>query len=122
MAEQNGMNAKIGTQKLEVLQDAVQTLENCAAEAAEAGGHVTYYQMTTPFFVPEIEDFQGAARMLVVVADGGGNRVSRKPVYQAGGSTVGGKRRWAGGRKLVFRTRLRTSTWMGLRIVLWWLF
>ena len=43
MAEQNGMNAKIGTQKLEVLQDAVQTLENCAAEAAEAGGHVTYY-------------------------------------------------------------------------------
>ena len=70
MAEQNGMNAKIGTQKLEVLQDAVQTLENCAAEAAEAGGHVTYYQMTTPFFVPEIEDFQGAAHMLVVVADG----------------------------------------------------
>ena len=44
--------------------------ENVEAEAAEAGGQVIYYQMTTPFFVPEIEDFQGAAHMLVVVADG----------------------------------------------------
>lgn len=70
MAQRNGLDSKIGTQKLEVLQDAVQTLEGCAAEAAEAGGQVIYYQMTTPFFVPEIEDFQGAAHMLVVVADG----------------------------------------------------
>lgn len=70
MAQRNGLDSKIGTQKLEILQDAVQILETGEAEVEESGGSVAYYEMVTPFTVPEVEGFQGRISMVVAVADG----------------------------------------------------
>lgn len=69
LAEQNGMSKRLGTQKLAVLQSAVQELERLEAEAIEAGGRISYYLLSQPVSIPEA-GMSGAAVALVVAADG----------------------------------------------------
>lgn len=69
LAQQNGMDDKIGTQKLAVLQSAVQELERLEEATAQAGGEVSYCRFSQPVSIPEV-GMTGAVTALVAVADG----------------------------------------------------